>query len=136
VVSALAFLASGSSIAQQQFYYKYTPSSAFCGQNATLLASARARNSITILDPSTTVTVYTAQTSAVTTSTGFPSGPRERLRRLAPIPGLAAASFSRSQPQPSRATSFGHRIRQFPLIPRRVRHSTGRQKAQSQRCAR
>ena len=33
--------------------------------------------------------------------------------------------------QPSRATSFGHRVCQFPPVPRR-----GRQKAQSQWCAR
>ena len=59
---------------------------------------------------------------------------RERLRRLAAVPGFAAVRFSRSQP--SRATSRpGHRVCQFPLIPRRARYCTGRQKAQSQRCA-
>jgi hypothetical protein len=98
------------------------------GQCPTLRsASAEFHN---LLIQSTTVTVYTGRTRP-DSLWGL-----ERLRCLAPIPAVAAVSYSRSQTQPSRATSFGHRVCQFPLTRRRVRHRTGRQKAQSQRCAR
>jgi hypothetical protein len=86
IIVALAFLTSGSSIAQQQFYNNYTPSSTFCGQNAARLGASPEfhHNPRSVHDGDGLH--WTDERSD--DFDRIPSGGRERLRRLTPIPTL------------------------------------------------